>query len=73
MECLQKWKEIDRKLETDGRIDQEQRIFNLKRQHWRGVMKRITAVIQLCANQMLILGAVWIKFFNPITDTFEKI
>lgn len=74
MQCFQKWKEMDKRLKVEQTIDREQqRILNLQRQYWRDVMKRIIAVIQLCATQMLPLRGASDKVFQPDNGNFLKI
>lgn len=74
MECFTKWKEMDSRLKLSKTIDEgHQKILNLERQHWRDVLKRIIAVIQLCGSQMLPLRGTSDKVFEPNNGKFLKI
>lgn len=71
---FRQWKEFDTRLKKNQTIDAEyQKIMDLEIQHWRGVLKRIIAIIRLLASQCLAFRGTSEHLFQPNNGNFLKL
>ncbi|XP_011877053.1 PREDICTED: zinc finger MYM-type protein 5-like, partial [Vollenhovia emeryi] len=71
---FRQWKEFDTRLKKNQTIDAEyHKVMDLEIQHWRGVLKRIIAIIRLLASQCLAFRGTSEYLFQPNNGNFLKL
>lgn len=64
------WHELQRRLQTNTTIDQRQDLMQIEIEHWKGVIRRVIAIICHLAERNLVLRGTTSDLYDPHNGNF---